>query len=192
MVAYKRRPQPRAITARSLATCGQVASIRLAACCVLAATCTRITGRRGNASSEPACCNCQMADGESAHPGDYRGCTHAKERLRMKKSRATRKSTGRMFSSAFTTPASVVLRRSAKERKIAHLNTQGGSERSVELPVDSNQTPAGNRSVRSGSQCKQCASGQHVQNRFCRTADRTQQDCVGRLKYCPLQKLYSI
>jgi hypothetical protein len=27
-----------------------------------------------NASSTPACCNCQLADGEKAHPANYRGC----------------------------------------------------------------------------------------------------------------------
>jgi hypothetical protein len=37
-----------------------------------------------NASSTPACCNCQLA-GEKAHPANYCGCRHAREELQKKK-----------------------------------------------------------------------------------------------------------
>jgi hypothetical protein len=35
-----------------------------------------------NASSTPACCNCQLPEGETAHPANYHGCRHAKEEMR--------------------------------------------------------------------------------------------------------------
>jgi hypothetical protein len=35
-----------------------------------------------NASSTPACCNCQLVEGETEHPANYRGCRHAKEEMR--------------------------------------------------------------------------------------------------------------
>jgi hypothetical protein len=55
---------------------------------------------KGNASSTPACCNCQLVDGEKAHPDNYRGCKHAKEEMRKKKPQGTPKTTsGRVFSS---------------------------------------------------------------------------------------------
>jgi hypothetical protein len=55
---------------------------------------------KGNASSTLACCNCQLADGEKAHPAIYRGCKHAKEEMRKKKPQGTPKTTsGRVFSS---------------------------------------------------------------------------------------------
>jgi hypothetical protein len=34
-----------------------------------------------NAASTPACCNCQLAEGEKPHPANYRGCMHAREEL---------------------------------------------------------------------------------------------------------------
>jgi hypothetical protein len=60
---------------------------------------------KGNASSTPVCCNCQLAEGETAHPANYRGCRHAKETMRKKKPQETFKgTTGRVFSSTFTKP----------------------------------------------------------------------------------------
>jgi hypothetical protein len=59
---------------------------------------------KGNAASTPACCNCQLVEGETAHPANYRGCRHAKEELRRKKQpQGTPKhTTGRVFSSTLT------------------------------------------------------------------------------------------
>jgi hypothetical protein len=37
-----------------------------------------------NTSSTPACCNCQLPEGETAHPANYRGYRHAKEELQKK------------------------------------------------------------------------------------------------------------
>jgi hypothetical protein len=55
---------------------------------------------KGNTSSTPVCCNCQLAEGEKAHPANYRGCKHAKEEIRKKKPQGTPKTTsGRVFSS---------------------------------------------------------------------------------------------
>jgi hypothetical protein len=60
---------------------------------------------QGNAASTPACCNCQLAEGEKAHPANYRGCRHAKEELQKRKTQRTPKTTtGRVFSSKVTTP----------------------------------------------------------------------------------------
>jgi hypothetical protein len=60
---------------------------------------------KGGASLQPVCCNCELAEGESAHPANYRGCSHAREVLRVKKSRSAPKTAARVFSSNFTTPA---------------------------------------------------------------------------------------
>jgi hypothetical protein len=57
---------------------------------------------RENASSTPTCCNCQL---EAAHPANYRGCSHASDEMWKKKFHGKPKpTTGRMFSSNFTTP----------------------------------------------------------------------------------------
>jgi hypothetical protein len=40
---------------------------------------------RVDASSTPTCCNCQLAEGEAAHPANYHGCSHAKEQMWKKK-----------------------------------------------------------------------------------------------------------
>jgi hypothetical protein len=46
-----------------------------------------------------------LAEGEKAHPANYRGCRHAKEELQKRKSQRTPKTTtGRVFSSILTTP----------------------------------------------------------------------------------------
>jgi hypothetical protein len=60
---------------------------------------------KGNASSRPKCCNCELVEVESEHPAKYRVCSHARELLRAKKSRATPKTAARVFSSKFATPA---------------------------------------------------------------------------------------
>jgi hypothetical protein len=58
-----------------------------------------------NASLTPACCNCQLAEGEKAHPAKYRGCRHAKEDLQKKKQQGKSiNTTGRLFSSIFIKP----------------------------------------------------------------------------------------
>jgi hypothetical protein len=55
-----------------------------------------------NASSTPACCNCQLAEGETAHPANYCCCRHAKEEMRKKKPQGTPKTTtGRVFAAKF-------------------------------------------------------------------------------------------
>jgi hypothetical protein len=60
---------------------------------------------KGNASSTLACCNCQLAKGETVHPANYRGYRHAKEEMRKKKPQGTSKSTtGRVFPSTFIKP----------------------------------------------------------------------------------------
>jgi hypothetical protein len=61
--------------------------------------------KKGNASSTLACCNCQLAEGEKAHPANYRSCRHAKEELLTKKRQGKSKNTtGRVFSSTFIKP----------------------------------------------------------------------------------------
>jgi hypothetical protein len=60
---------------------------------------------KGNTSSTPTCCNCQLAEGETAHPANYRDCRHAKEEMRKKKPQGKPKcTTGRVFPSTFTKP----------------------------------------------------------------------------------------
>jgi hypothetical protein len=57
----------------------------------------------GNEDSTSACCNCKPAEGEQPHPSTYICCSHTKE-MRWKKIPKTPKpSTGRVFSSKYTT-----------------------------------------------------------------------------------------
>jgi hypothetical protein len=52
---------------------------------------------KGNSSSTPACCNCQLAEGEKDHSANYWGCSHAKEELQKRKvQRAPKPATGRV------------------------------------------------------------------------------------------------
>jgi hypothetical protein len=58
-----------------------------------------------NAASTPACCKCQLVEGEKPHPANYRGCKHAREELQRRKAqKASKTATGRVFSSNLTTP----------------------------------------------------------------------------------------
>jgi hypothetical protein len=57
-----------------------------------------------NTSSTPTCCNSQLAEGETAHPSNYRGCRHAKEEMQERKSQRTpTTTTGGMLSSKLIT-----------------------------------------------------------------------------------------
>jgi hypothetical protein len=57
-------------------------------------------------SSTPACCNCQLAEGEKVQPANYCSCKHAKEEMRKKKPQGTPKpSTGRVFATKFINPS---------------------------------------------------------------------------------------
>jgi hypothetical protein len=61
--------------------------------------------QKGNTASIPTCCNCKLVDGQEPHPSNYRGCRHAKEEMRKRKSQGTAKTTtGRVFSSSHTSP----------------------------------------------------------------------------------------
>jgi hypothetical protein len=56
---------------------------------------------KGKTSSTPACCNCELEEGEKPHPANYCGCKNAKEEMRKKKPQATPKPmAGRVFSSS--------------------------------------------------------------------------------------------
>jgi hypothetical protein len=60
---------------------------------------------RENTASTPACCNCQLAEGEKPHTANYRGCRRAREELQRRKTqRAPKTTTERVFSSNLTTP----------------------------------------------------------------------------------------
>jgi hypothetical protein len=50
----------------------------------------------GNTASTPTCCNCQLAEGEAAHPANYRGCRHAKEEIQKRKAHGTPKNNGKV------------------------------------------------------------------------------------------------
>jgi hypothetical protein len=77
--------------------------------------------QKENAASTPACCNCQLAEGEKPHPANYRACRHAREELQMRKAqRAPKAATGRVFSSNLTTPGvsfAAALRGSAAQQQ---------------------------------------------------------------------------
>jgi hypothetical protein len=60
---------------------------------------------KDNTASVPTCCNCKLVDGQESHPSDYRGCRHAEEDKRKRKSQREPKTTrGRAFSSSHTNP----------------------------------------------------------------------------------------
>jgi hypothetical protein len=58
-----------------------------------------------NASSTPACCSCQLSEGETEHPANCRGCRHAKEEMRKKKPQGTPKTTTGRVSAEFIKPS---------------------------------------------------------------------------------------
>jgi hypothetical protein len=60
---------------------------------------------KGNPASTRRCCNCRLAEGEKAHPVNYRGCKHTKEELQIRKAQKTSKiATWRVFPSNRNTP----------------------------------------------------------------------------------------
>jgi hypothetical protein len=77
-------------------------------------------------SSTLTCRKCQVTEGEKAHPSNYRGCRHAKEEMRKRKSQKTSNTmTGRMFSSRCTTPTlsfAVALRGNSEHKKRPNLH----------------------------------------------------------------------
>jgi hypothetical protein len=86
---------------------------------------------KGNTDSTPACCNCKLAEGEKPHPSNYRGCSHAKEEIRRRRSQTQKKAPpGRVFSSTPTTPG---LSFAAAVKKTAE-TTQQQPPRQVALP----------------------------------------------------------
>jgi hypothetical protein len=83
-----------ATTASSSPTPGQIASNLHKEC-----------PEKGNASSIPTGCNCQLAEVEKARPSNYRGCRHAKKEMLKRKSQKTpNTTTGRVFSSKLAIP----------------------------------------------------------------------------------------
>jgi hypothetical protein len=42
-----------------------------------------------NESSTPSCCNCKLLDGEKLLPSNYRGCSHAREEIRRRRTQKT-------------------------------------------------------------------------------------------------------
>jgi hypothetical protein len=81
---------------------------------------------KGKEDSTPACCNCKLAEGEKPHPSTYRGCSHAKEEMRWKKiPRTPKPSTGRAFSSKYTTSSmsfAEALQSKADQTQQSHLS----------------------------------------------------------------------
>jgi hypothetical protein len=60
---------------------------------------------KGIAASTPVYCNCRLAEGEKAHPANYRGSKHVKEELQKRQTeRLSKTTTGTVFSSNFTIP----------------------------------------------------------------------------------------
>jgi hypothetical protein len=112
-----------------------------------------------NTSSTPVCCNCQLVEGEKPHPANYRGCRHAKEELQKKTLQRTPKpTTGRVFSSNPNTPGvsfAAALRGSTlqEQRPLARQLqvVVPAAVRKSSVPC----TGTRNRSVSSGSPCKQ-------------------------------------
>jgi hypothetical protein len=98
-------------------------------------------------SSTPACCNCQLSEGEKPHPANYRGCKHATEKMRKKRPQGTPKTTsGRVLSS---NPFKPNLSFAAALRGLAEIQPQ--------------QEAAASCTSTSGTKANEQATGQSVQ-----------------------------
>jgi hypothetical protein len=79
---------------------------------------------KSNTASIPTCCNWELVNGEEPHPSNYRGCTHAKEERRKRRSQtAPVTTTGRAFSSSHNNPglsSVAVLRSNTRQEKQLH------------------------------------------------------------------------
>jgi hypothetical protein len=130
---------------------------------------------KGKEDSTPACCDCKLAEGEKHHPSNYRGCSHAKEEMRQRKiPRAPKPNTGRAFSSKYIMPG--VSFAEALQSKADQTQQNHPRQAAVVAKSSDSTETAGSRSVNTGSNCKQFASGQHGQGSNCSTEihDRVQ------------------
>jgi hypothetical protein len=66
-------------------------------CGVETVTCTRSARKKGNVALTLTCCKCKLLDGEKPHPTNYRGCGHAKDQMRKRKSQTAPKTTTGCF-----------------------------------------------------------------------------------------------
>jgi hypothetical protein len=108
--------------------------------------------QKGNSSSTPACCNSQLAEGEKAHRTNYWGCRHAKELQKRKAQRTSKPTTGRVFSFTLTVPGvsfAAALRGKREDQRPQALQVPAAAE------FPGCRATASNRSVSSGSKCKQ-------------------------------------
>jgi hypothetical protein len=91
----------------------------------------------------PACCNCNLAEGEKPHPSNYSGCKRAKEELQKESSEITDQGTiVRVFSSLLATPAvSFAAAVKEQQRQQTQQNktptaTPGGTEKTEEQSIE--------------------------------------------------------
>jgi hypothetical protein len=100
---------------------------------------------KGNTASIQICCNCKLGDGEEPQPPNYRGCRHAKEKMRKRKSqRVAITTTGRMFSSSHTTPGltfAMVLRSNTQLSCVGLPRHSGRNECPHSLETQPQQVP---------------------------------------------------
>jgi hypothetical protein len=139
-----------------------------------------------NAASTPACCNCQLAEGEKPHPANFRGCKHAKDELQKKKSQRTPKTTtGRVFSSNLTMTGVSFAALPGSTAQTTTAGAPSSCDRSTcrnKIEHPGVWTTTKRRSVSSGSNCKQPTSRQYVESSNCGTTnyDRVKWCCVRR------------
>jgi hypothetical protein len=75
-----------------------------------------------------------LGDGEEPHPSNYGCCSHAREELRKKSQRTPKPTTGRVFSSSFTTPgASFAAALRANTQQTPHHAPQAGNSKVAEM-----------------------------------------------------------
>jgi hypothetical protein len=123
-----------------------------------------------NTSSTLTCCNCQLAEGETAHPSNYRGCRHPKEELQQK---GVQKNTQDfdwkdvIFKIYHPNP---VLRSDPSRQlgtKEATTSTPGFSSRSGRAWEFEKRTATRKGSVSQGSKCKQFVLRQYTESINC-------------------------
>jgi hypothetical protein len=99
---------------------------------------------RENAFSTPACCNCQLAERETAYPANYHGCKHAKEEMRKKKPQGKPKTTtGRVFATKFINQSvsfAAALRGHAEQKTNEEENGSASKRDSVQTNTKQQQT----------------------------------------------------
>jgi hypothetical protein len=124
---------------------------------------------KGNTSSVPTCCNCQLAEGEEPQPANFRDCRHAKEEMQKKVAENTQDYNGEGVRFQPHHPRRVLRGGAPRQdmRTTAASDTSDGRSRHNGTQGPCGFTPTRttkSRSVSSGHKYKEFFSGQNVES----------------------------